>query len=143
MACPIRSPWPRTPSATAVSTALSFDGSTFCSRSDRFSKTVLTSVLTFVDCNTAPAASRSGLGSAGYTRSTNFAPNAVVAWICACDVGRDELDLVGIDGQLQTRPARSLRRCCVTRPTSTPRSLTFAPVSITNPDRSDVSVTGT
>ena len=83
VAWPIRSPCPRTASATAVSTAFSFAGSIILTRSTTFSKTVLTSVLTFVERSTAPAASRSLLGFSGYTRSTNLAPNAVVTSIFA------------------------------------------------------------
>ena len=58
------------------------------------------------------------------------------------DVGRDVLDLIGIDLQLEV--AVSLPRAIApTRPTWTPRILTLALVSITRPARSEVRVTGT
>ena len=61
----MRWPCPRTPSATAASTALSFCGSTWRSTCTRSSKTVLTSVLTLRDDSTCPPVSRVGLGSSG------------------------------------------------------------------------------
>ena len=58
------------------------------------------------------------------------------------DIGRDVLDLVRVDLQLQLDGLLAAV-IAATRPTWTPRSLTLAPVSITRPARSEVSVTGT
>src|SRR5246127_744369 len=142
VASPIRSPFPRTPSATAVSTAFSFIGSITLSRSTTFSKTVLTSVLTFFACSTAPAARRLGLGSCGYTSSTNLAPKAVVALICACTLAGMYRISSGSISSLKLALSL-LSPIWLTRPTSTPRSITLALVSNTSPARSDARVTGT
>src|SRR6201997_3136717 len=142
VASPIRSPFPRTPSATAVSTAFSFIGSIILSRSTTFSKTVLTSVLTFFACSTAPAARRLGLGSCGYTSSTNLAPKAVVALICACTLAGMYRISSGSISSLKLALSL-LSPIWLTRPTWTPRSMTLALVSKTSPARSDARVTGT
>lgn len=145
VAWPIRSPCPRTASATAVSTAFSFSGSIMLSRSTTFSKTVLISVLTFFECSTAPADSRARLGFCGITRSTNLAPNAVVALICASTLAGMYRIWSGSISSLRLAPfwAHSIRPIWATRPTCTPRIMTLAPESITSPERSAASVTGT
>src|ERR1700761_9329619 len=142
VASPIRGPCPRTPSATALSTAFSLSGSTMLRRSTTFSKTVLISVLTFLECSTAPAESRAGLGFCGYSRSTNFAPKAVVALICACTLAGIYRIWSGSSSSLKLASSLPLP-IWLTRPTWTPRSMTLALVSRTSPARSDVRVTGT
>ncbi len=79
----MRSPWPRTPSASAVSVLFSFAVSIWFRTLTRFWKTVLTSVVTFCDTSTWLACRRSETGASGNTRSTNLAPKMVVARIRA------------------------------------------------------------
>ena len=139
----MRSPWPRTPSAIAPSTALSLAGSIWCSSPTRFSNTVLTSVLTLRDRSTAPAASRLGLGFVRVDQVDVFRTERRGGLDFCLHVRRDVLDLIGVDLQLQTHRLDS--RLSPPRPgrPATPRSLTLAPDSITRPARSEVSVTGT
>src|SRR5882757_3288431 len=79
----MRSPLPRTDSATADSTEFSFAGSMDWTTDCRFWNTVLTSTVTLRECSTAPGASGLELPPAGTIRSTYFAPNAVPDLISA------------------------------------------------------------
>src|SRR6476646_11251532 len=84
IACPMRSPLPRTDSATADGTAFSFAESTEWTTDCRFSNTVLTLTVTLRECSTAPGLRDSELAPSGGTmRSTYLAPNAVLDLISA------------------------------------------------------------
>ena len=120
--------------------AFSLAGSICLITPTKFSNTVLTSVLTLVDRNTAPDASRLGLGTAGGTRSTYLTPNIVVALISAATLAGMLRIWSGKSSKVRlTGPAVFLTEA--TRPTSTPRILTLAPGSMTRPARSEVNVT--
>ncbi|CDQ45713.1 hypothetical protein BN1047_03613 [Mycolicibacterium neoaurum] len=146
VARPITSPRPRTPSASAASALFSLAVSTWSSTPTRFSKTVLTSVVTFCDTSTWPALNRSDFGSAGYTRSTNLAPKIVVDRILASTFdGMKRIWSGSISRRSFTGDALSVSPplMAATLPTWTPRNLTLALVSMTRPERSEVRVTGT
>src|ERR1700682_4860674 len=84
IACPMRSPLPRTDSATADNTEFSFAGSIEWTTACRFSKTVLTSTVTLREWSTAPGLSDSEVApSPGTMRSTYLAPKAVLDLISA------------------------------------------------------------
>ena len=106
--------------------------SIWLSTATTFSNTVLTSVADVAGLQHLTRLSRCGLGSLGYTRSTNFAPNTVVARICASTLAGMYLIWSGSISQLELDrllpPA-----IAATRPTCTPRNLTLALVSITRP----------
>src|SRR3981081_1627648 len=143
----MRSPLPRTDSATADSTAFSFAGSMEWTTDCRFSNTVLTSTVTLRECNTAPDANGFGLGLSGTMRSTYLAPNAVLDVISASTLlgrywnGPGSIFRFSFDRSVPATPESAPMDA--TSPTWTPRNFTFAPSSMTRPALSETNVSGT
>src|SRR5436190_23095999 len=142
----MRSPLPRTDSATAESTEFSFAGSTEWTTDCRFSKTVFTSTVTLRECSTAPGDNGFELGASGTMRSTYLAPNAVLDLISASTLfgrywnGTGSILRFSFE---RSTPAPESAPMEETSPIWTPRNFTVAPFSMTRPALSDTRVSGT
>src|ERR1700744_517645 len=143
----MRSPLPRTESATADSTEFNLAGSMARTTDCKFSNTVLTSTVTLRECSTAPGSSGAELASAGTMRSTHLAPKAVLDLISASTLlgrywnGPASIFRGSFERADPGTPASAPMDA--TSPTWTPRNFTLAPFSMPRPALSETKVSGT